>query len=189
MKKETVYFEATGPENTNDCMKIVSRLVNEGHGYVVVASTTGETGVKFARVLRGKDAKLVTVPLSTGFREPSLQVLTPENRAEIEKLGATVCIGTIPTHGLEAALAERYQGSYPTQIIAETLWRFGQGVKVGCEVVMMACDAGHIPEGKEVVAVGGTGTGADAVVVVKSAASKRFLDFKVLEIVAKPREG
>jgi len=33
----------------------------------------------------------------------------------------------------------------------------------------------------------GTAKGADTVTVIKSAASKRFLELKVLEILAKPR--
>ena len=189
MRKATVYFETAGSENTKACVEIVQRMVNEGHRYVVVASTSGGTGLRFARAVRGKEAKLVSVALSTGFREPSQQMLSDDKRAQIESLGGAVCIGSIPTHGLETAFQEKYQGIYPTQVVAETLWRFGQGVKVACEVVMMACDAGLIPEGKEVVAVGGTTRGADSVLVVKGAASKRFLQLKVLEIVAKPREG
>ena len=189
MKKETVYFDTAGPENTKACIEIVQRLVNEGYRDLVVASTTGETGIRFARGVRGKDTTMVSAALSSGFREPNQQVLPDEKRAEIESLGGKVCVGSIPTHGLEAAFQEKYQGIYPTQVIAETLWRFGQGVKVACEVVMMACDAGLIPEGQEVLAVGGTTRGADAVLVVKSATSKRFLQLKVLEIVAKPRDG
>jgi len=53
--------------------------------------------------------------------------------------------------------------------------------------VMMAADAGLIPEAEEVIAVAGTARGADTVCIIKSAASKRFLDLKVLEILAKPR--
>ena len=52
---------------------------------------------------------------------------------------------------------------------------------------MMAADAGLIPEGEEIVAVAGTGRGADTVMVIRSAASKRFLELRVLEILAKPR--
>jgi hypothetical protein len=37
------------------------------------------------------------------------------------------------------------------------------------------------------LAVPGTAKGADTVMVLKSAASKRFLDLRVLEILAKPR--
>jgi hypothetical protein len=52
---------------------------------------------------------------------------------------------------------------------------------------MMAADAGLIPEGEEVLAIAGTAWGSDTVMVVRSAASKRFFDLKVLEILAKPR--
>jgi hypothetical protein len=72
-------------------------------------------------------------------------------------------------------------------IIANALRRFGEGSKVCCEIIMMAADAGMIPEGEEVIAVAGTGYGADTVMILKSAASKRFLDLRVLEILAKPR--
>jgi hypothetical protein len=51
----------------------------------------------------------------------------------------------------------------------------------------MATDAGFIPEHEEIVTIAGTGYGADTVSVLRSAASKRFLDLKVLEILAKPR--
>ena len=53
---------------------------------------------------------------------------------------------------------------------------------------MKATDAGLMPEGEEVIAVAGTGYEADTVMILKSAASKRFLDLRVLEILAKPRE-
>ena len=52
---------------------------------------------------------------------------------------------------------------------------------------MLAADAGLIPEEEEVLAVAGTGWGSDTVTVIRSAVSKRFLNLKVLEILAKPR--
>ncbi len=72
-------------------------------------------------------------------------------------------------------------------MIAQTLRRFGEGAKVCCEIVLMAADAGLIPESEEVLAVAGTGRGTDTVILIKSAASKRFLELRVLEILAKPR--
>ena len=74
----------------------------------------------------------------------------------------------------------------PGPLIAETLRRLGQGVKVCCEIVMEAVDAGKIPEGEQVVAVAGTGRGADTVCLIRSAASKRFLDLFVSQVLAKP---
>jgi uncharacterized protein len=72
-------------------------------------------------------------------------------------------------------------------IVAQALRRFGEGAKVCCEIVMMAVDAGLVPEGEEVFSVAGTARRADTVLLIRSAASKRFFDLKVLEILAKPR--
>jgi len=91
------------------------------------------------------------------------------------------------THSLETSLSSKFNGLYPTLIVAQSLRRFGEGPKVCCEMAMMVVDAGLIPEGAEVLTVAGTGRGADTVMIVKSAASKRFLDLRVLEILAKPR--
>jgi hypothetical protein len=44
-----------------------------------------------------------------------------------------------------------------------------------------------VPEDEEVLSVAGTARGADTVLLIKSAASKRFLDLRVLEVLAKPR--
>jgi hypothetical protein len=108
-------------------------------------------------------------------------------REKIESHGAKVFTGTMLTHSIETAFAKKFSGQYPTLIVANTLRRFGEGAKVCCEIVMMAADAGLIPEGDEVLTVAGTATGADTVMVLKAAASKRFLDLRVLEVLAKPR--
>ena len=52
------------------------------------------------------------------------------------------------THSIETAFAKKFSGQYPTLIVANTLRRFGEGAKVCCEIVMMAADAGLIPEGR-----------------------------------------
>ena len=187
MIREVEYFEKAGPGNTDACLAIVRRLVEEGVRHVVVASTGGETGLSAAHVLSGAGANLVVVGHSAGFKEPGENEFSEQMRAEIEALGARVHICTILTHSIETSLYYEFKGVYPTTIVAATLRRLGQGVKVGCEIVMEACDGGLLPEGEEVMAVAGTGRGADTVMIVKAAASKRFLDLKVLEILAKPR--
>jgi hypothetical protein len=73
--------------------------------------------------------------------------------------------------------------------MAQTMRRFGEGIKVCCECVMMATDSGLVNEGIETLAVAGTARGADTVAVLRATASKRFLELKVLEIIAKPRVG
>ncbi len=51
----------------------------------------------------------------------------------------------------------------------------------------MAADAGLINMEKEVMAIGGTGDGADTCIVVKPAYPMKFFDLEIREIIAKPR--
>lgn len=187
MIRQVEYFKKPGKENSERCIEITESLVDDGFKQVVVATTVGDTGVAMARRLHGKGANLVVVTHSSGFKEPNQFELLPENRDEILRLGGKIYTGTILTHSIETAFAQKFNGLYPTMIVAQSLRRFGEGPKVCCEIVMEACDGGLIPEFEEVVAIAGTGRGADTVCIIKSAASKRFLDLKVLEILAKPR--
>lgn len=187
MIREVHYFEKKGPQNTETCVRIVKNLVEEGFKDVVVASTSGRTGFSFANALKTMGTNVVVVTHSAGFLQPSQKEISPEMVERIQGLGAKVFTGTILTHSIERSLAGEHQGLYPTLLIAETLRRFSQGVKVACEIVMEACDAGLLEEEKEVIAVGGTARGADTVCLILSAASKRFLKLRVLEILAKPR--
>lgn len=187
MKRKVQYFEEPGPENTEECLGIVEGLVREGYRHVVVATTSGETGLAAAKRLQGHQINLVVVTHSANFKGPNMDEITEEKKREITDLGGRIYTGTILTHSLETALTDRFSGIYPSTLIAQTLRRFGEGPKVCCEIVMEAVDAGLIPEGEVVAAVGGTGRGADTVCLVKSAASKRFLNLKVTEILAKPR--
>jgi hypothetical protein len=152
-----------------------------------VATTTGETGLAFSEAFKDADVNLVVITHSHGFKEPNSIEMPEDTRDKILANGAKVYTGTMPTHSLDVAFSKKFSGSYLTQIVANSLRRFGEGAKVCCECVMMAVDAGLIPEGEEVLAVAGTARGADTVTVLKSAATKRFLDLKVLEFVAKPR--
>jgi len=189
MRRETLHFESKGKENTPECIEIVQKLLQEGYKDVVVASTTGQTGLAFAKALRDRKINLVIVTHSSGFRKPNESEAPEPTLQEIRDLGAKVYTGTILTHSIETSLMKEHGGIYPTYVIAQTLRLFSQGVKVCVEIVMEAVDAGILPEGREVIAVGGTGRGADTVMIIKSAASKRFLDLRVLEIAAKPRYG
>lgn len=188
MKRQVEYFEKSGAENTKQCIEIVKGLVKEGHKNIAIATTSGETGLLFAKEFSGKGLNIVIITHSAGFKGPNQDEMDPRKRGEIIKLGAKIYTGTILTHSIETGLAQKFSGSYPTLLIAQTLRRLGEGVKVCCEIVMEGCDAGLVPEGEPVIAVGGTGHGADTVCIIKSAASKRFLDLKVMEILAKPRD-
>ena len=50
----------------------------------------------------------------------------------------------------------------------------------------MAVDAGVINVGEKVIAIGGTGVGADTALVLTTANTLYFFDPKIHEIIAKP---
>ncbi len=188
MQRTVTYFEKPGPGNSAECLDIAKKAISEsGCRHIVIATTCGDTGQLFAEALKDTDINVVAVTHSFGFKEKNTIELRPEARTRIEAAGAIIYTGTMITHSLETALAAKFSGVYPTLLVAQSLRRFGEGLKVCCEMIMMAADAGIIPEDEEVLTVAGTGRGADTVAIIKSAASKRFLDLKVLEILAKPR--
>jgi hypothetical protein len=188
MEGKVIYFEKPGVDNTAACLEIVKNTIaHQGYKHIVIASTTGETGLLFSEGLGGSPINVVVVTHSYGFKNPNVHEMADDVKKKIEAHGAKIFTGSMLTHSIETAFSTKFSGLYPTLIVANTLRRFGEGAKVCCEIVMMAADAGLIPEGEEVLAVAGTARGADTVMVFKSAASKRFLDLRVLEILAKPR--
>jgi hypothetical protein len=90
------------------------------------------------------------------------------------------------TGGIDRAVREEFHGYPPGAVVAQTLYLFSQGMKVCVEVIAMACDAGLLPEGKQVIACGGTGSGADTAIVATSAASANLFEMDIHRILAMP---
>jgi hypothetical protein len=74
------------------------------------------------------------------------------------------------------------------EIIAQTLKRLGEGVKVAVEVSLMAADAGCFKQHSEIIALGGTGRGLDTALVLRPTHAQTFFDLEILEIICKPRQ-
>ena len=86
---QSVYFEKPGKANTARTLEITRQRADElGIRTVLIASTSGETGIQAARMLKGYDVVVVTH--STGFGEPNVQEMTEENRAAIGAAGAKI---------------------------------------------------------------------------------------------------
>ena len=60
-------------------------------------------------------------------------------------------------------------------------------MKVCAEISIMLADAGLIPVGEEIIAIGGTGSGVDTAVVMTAANMTNVFDIKFHEIIAMPR--
>jgi hypothetical protein len=154
---------------------------------VIVASTRGDTGVAAARLFKGLKVNLVVVAHSVGFKENNSNEFNVDAKKEIVELGGSVLFSTMPFHSINDAIRTKMGSSIET-LIADTLRMMGQGTKVCVEIVAMACDAGLVGADKSVLAIAGTGRGADTVMIIKSANSRRFFDMKILEVVAKPQK-
>lgn len=173
--------------NTVEVLEIAKKYVeNSGIKDIIVATTKGDTGLLASEIF-GKTYNVVVVTHISGFRNNNEQELDEIKRAKIIENGAQVVTGTMVFHNLNDHI--RAKGYYTIHnIIADTLRLFGQGTKVVGEIVMMAADAGLIESEKDVIGIAGTGRGADTVILVKSANSRRMFDLKFKEIIAKPKD-
>lgn len=183
-----VYFTETGPRNTDRTLELVrDRAEALGIGKILVASTGGATGARAAQLLR--DLDVVVVTHSTGFREPDTQELAPETRAAIEATGATILTCQHAFGGVGRAV-RRKLGTYQVEeIVAFTLRTFCEGIKVVAEICLMAADAGLVRTDEAVIAIAGTGRGADTAAILRPAHAQGFFELRFLEIICMPAPG
>ena len=185
MEGKVVYFEQPGPENTEEVLRIVKARAGElGIKTIVVATTVGDTAVRATQVFEGM--KVVVVTHYTGMREPNFQEVTEEIRQKIESKGGIVLTTAHAFTGIGGAMRKKFSMYLVGDVIANTLRIFGQGMKVVCEIVLMAADAGLVRTDEDVIAIGGTGRGADMAVVLSPVNTMDFFDLKVKEILCKP---
>ena len=185
MELKTVYFENAGKENTEAVLQIARQRAEElGIKNILVASTKGDTAVRAMDVLQG--LRVIVVTHVTGMREPNAQEFTEENRQIVESKGGVILTTAHAFGGLSKAMRNKYNMSVYGEIIADTLRIFGQGMKVVCEIALMASDSGLVNTGEDVISIGGTGGGADTAVVLTPVNTHHFFDLKVKEILGKP---
>ena len=180
-----MYFDKPGKDNTEQTLKLAAQRANElGINEVAVASTTGFTAYKAIDIF--DDFRLTVVTYHSGFKEPFKNEMPDDVKADLHGKGVTVVAASHALSGVERSIAKKHSGVYPVLIMADTLRLFGQGVKVAVEVAVMAADAGTLT-GSDIIAIGGSGHGADAALVLKPAHQNNFFDMRIREIVCKPR--
>lgn len=180
-----MYWDFPGEENTENTLAVVKKAVKERNiRHVVVASTEGRTAKAFFEANLG--VNLVVVTHVCGFSRPGEMEFPEDLRQRLLNSGVKVLTTTHVLSGAERGISRKFGGIYPVEIIANTLRMFGQGVKVCVEVATMALDAGMIPYGEDVIAVGGTGTGADTAIIIRPSHAASIFDTWISEILCKP---
>jgi hypothetical protein len=186
-EKKATYFRTAGAQNTKALLSVVKEYINkERIENIVVATTTGETGAEAAKVFKGKNVVVVTH--CYGFQQPGKFELKNEFKQEILANGAKILTATHALSSAERAIRKKFGALEPLELIANTLRLMGEGTKVCVEITLMAADAGLIPCDKDVVAVAGTGKGADTALQIKPANAARLFDLRIKEVIAKPSD-
>jgi hypothetical protein len=190
-KSSISYFEHPGAENTDEIMGIVADRMKRGDiKNVVVASTTGDTARKLISRLKGTGAGVAVVTSQCGSEKEGESEMSKDVEEELIESGAKVVRASHVLSGVERSINRKVGGASRVETVAEALRAlFGQGMKVCVEVTIMAADNGAIPCGEvEVIAVAGSGSGADTACVVRPAHANGFFNFQVREILAMPRK-
>lgn len=185
-----LYFDRPGSANTAAVIEAVKARVEAlDIEHVVVASNTGETGLALGAALAGSGCRVVSVTEHAGFSRNDEVFLTAEKRAELEAAGITPLMASHALSGVERGISKKLGGVSRVEVIAWTLRQFGgDGIKVAVEVAVMAADAGLVPTDREIIAVGGTRSGADTAIVLRAAHMNNYFDLEIREILCKPRQ-
>ncbi len=185
MEGKILYFDKPGRDNTEEVLRIAKQRAQElGIKTVIVATTTGYTGVRATEVFEGM--RVVVVTHYTGLKGPNVQELTEENRQKIESKGGIILTTMHVFAGISRALRVKFETAAVGEIVAYVLRTFGQGMKVVCEIALMAADAGLVRTDEDVISIAGTGRGADTAVVLRPVNSINFFEIKFKEILCKP---
>ena len=188
MELKTLVFDKAGKRNTDATLQIAKeRALALGVKQIVVASSHGYTARKAYALCAPADIKVIAVSICHSW-EGEGWVMSAETKAGLEELGIIVHTGIHALgDGVGSAFSAKYGGRAPEEIVRDTLYCFSQGMKVAVECVLMAADAGLLDMDQEVIAIAGTGSGADTALVCKPAYPRTFHDLEIRELLAKPR--
>jgi uncharacterized protein len=180
------YFLQPGSGNTTALLDAVARRAGElSIRKLLVATCSGKTAFAAAEKF-GAAMKIIAVTHVAGFAKPNEQELSAESRKKLESIGVSVFTGQHAFGGVGRAVRNKLSTYQIDEIMAYTLRTFGQGTKVAIEITLMLADAGLVRTDEDVIAIGGSGTGADTALVLQPVNSSRFFDLKVREFICKP---
>lgn len=211
-----IIFDLPGPDNTPEIVSVVKKEASRCD-YIVIASITGSSALQVAAADPGKPIVCVTCPqgmywevdkMDTDLFEsnPGLRSIrdqwrqegktripmeiTADNKEKLDASGIPVVKGTIPFFGPSFSIRLHLRQVTSLDIIAKTLELISPGTLVALESVLMATDAGVIPEGVRVLACAGTERGLDTCWIIRSASSANLFHpdccARLIELLAKP---
>jgi len=185
MEGSITYFDKRGKDNTGKTLEIAkTRAHGLGIKDIVIASTHGYSALQAAKVFDSKNTHITAVSISPSFDDMGW-IMTKEERASVEEAGVNVLTGL---HALADGVAEGFFAEHTIgTVVCDTLRFFSQGMKVAVEISIMALEAGIIAPNTEIISIGGTDEGVDTAIVVMPAYARKIKEYRVMEILCKPR--
>jgi hypothetical protein len=183
----TYYFDKKGPANTSRTLEIAnSYCIEHKIKKIVIASSSGETAMKLKKIA-DDSIELIAVTYSAGSRFREDVEAFNKNKASLMEKGIKIVRGLHALSGVERGFENKYKTGYiPLNIVADTLRMFSQGVKVCVEIAVMAAEHGIITPDEDIIAVGGSGTGADTAVLMRPAYAANIFDTRIKAILCIP---
>ncbi len=197
VKRNISYFDRAGFLNTNSVLEAVKERLRLGDvKTVVVPVTTGRTADIFSQELKG-EAEVVTV--SEEETVSACKRIIPSDQDLLGKLVRSRLKKTpegtsirLRRDAFDMTLLPFCRE--PWNAVRETLYSFGQGMKVAIEISVAAVEMEKVQPHTKVIAVGGTGEGADTAIVVRASNQKEAFGKKpekrlsIQEILTMPIE-
>lgn len=180
-----MYFQQAGNHNTAKTIELALQRAGElGIKEIVIPSNNGATAHALLDAARST-YEIIVVTSHAGFSEPFAKHMSDDVMGQITARGAKVVRGGHALSGVERSLTQKYGGTYPVLIMADTLRMFGQGTKVAVEIAVMAADGGVL-SGNKIIALGGTHNGVDTALVLTPAHMNNFFDLQIHGVICKP---
>jgi len=189
-RKFITYFDKQGDDYTDELIMAVKDKLElaDNIEYILIASSTGESALKLSQAIDDDSITIVNVSHNVGFSGDNESDISEEMIKELENEGIKTFQGLHAFSGAARGVTNKYGGYSPLDVVADTLRMFSHGVKVAAEISLMACDAGLIPVGEEIIAIGGRAHGVDTAVILTPVNSKNLFNLQFHEIIAMPRD-
>ncbi|MCC8027590.1 MAG: hypothetical protein LIP16_20080 [Clostridium sp.] len=182
-------FSRQGSRNTGETILLALQKAKEMESGLVAASTSGATALEILRQAEkiGFKRKITIVrTAASGVSGKGAAQMPDPVKADLERQGVVLVTAAHALSAGERGISARLGGYGPLELMAATLRTMGEGTKVCFECAVMALDAGALPYGMPVVAIGGTASGCDTAIVITPSYSASILNTRIHEFICKP---
>ena len=188
-RKFITYFDKQGENYTDELITAVSEKLDVSPQIkrILIASATGESALKLREAI-SDDIEIINVTHHMGFSGANESDISDDMIKKLEKQDVKTYFGAHAFSGAARGVTNKYGGYSPLDVVADTLRMFSHGIKVAAEISIMAADAGLVPVGEEIIAIGGRGHGVDSAVILTPVNAKNLFDMEIHEIIAMPRD-